>query len=138
METEGCYDRTDLETVEPTLSSSNGGLRTCRSCSPAEQLQEGAAGTSEELQQPSDVATEVTIRATPEPTVSSLICSGLQTIHGAEHVAVEQAWEESYDLEPEHTVAGRSVENTDVAGHVHLHRDQVASQLDTYPIAVVS
>ena len=61
-----------------------------RDCSPSEQGDREC--NQEEL---ADIATEVTIRASGEPSVSSLICSGLQTIHGApEKEQPERAWEE--------------------------------------------
>lgn len=61
-----------------------------RDCSSAEQGDREC--NQEEL---ADIATEVTIRASSEPSVSSLICSGLQTIHGApEKEQPERAWEE--------------------------------------------
>ena len=108
METEGCYDRTDGANHEASASY--------RSCSPAAQGE----------QQPSDVATEVTIHATPEPSVSSLICSGLQTIHGP-----ERAWEENYCVEQH--VTDPNTYDEEVVCQVPLQHDQVASQLQPYP-----
>lgn len=59
------------------------------SCSPQGECSSG----QEELA--ADIATEVTIRASGEPSVSSLICRGLQTIHGTpEKEQPESAWEE--------------------------------------------
>ena len=85
METEGRHCRSDGATLEL------GAGRSRRSCSsPAEQ---------KELQ-PSDIATEVAVHATPatkQQSVSSLICSGLQTIHGGR--PTDDAWEDNYSVD---------------------------------------
>ena len=120
METERSCDRT-VELAKASLSEET----TRRSCSP------------EERDQLADVATEITVNATPEPSVSSLICSGLQTLHGAEQLPEEHAWEESYELagQPE---GSDGCENGEVASHVTLEHDQVSPQLEAYPVSVVS
>lgn len=62
------------------------------SCSP--ELPQGECSSGQE-ELAADIATEVTIRASGEQSVSSLICRGLQTIHGApEKEQPERAWEE--------------------------------------------
>ena len=121
METERSCNR--AEVAKPPCSE-----ETCqrRSCSPLEEREHLA-----------DVATEITIRASPEPSVSSLICSGLQTLHGAEELPEEHAWVESYELAARRE-GGEGCESVEVAGHVTLEHDQVASQLEAYSIPVVS
>lgn len=113
METEGCHSHADGATLEVGAG--------CRSCSPAEQKE----------QQHSDVATEVTIHATPaEQSVSSLICSGLQTIHGGR--PTDDAWEENYGVEQRGTSCSTYEYDDDV---LPMQQDHVASQvqLEPYP-----
>ena len=94
METEaGCsYDRVARDNGSPS-SERAGSPPALRGCSPSEQLECSREGLS-------DIATEVTIHATGDPTVSSLICSGLQAVHGApEREQPERAWEEDEPCE---------------------------------------
>ena len=80
---QGCHDSNSIDGAVPSTDT------LARGCSPD---QHECSSLQEE---PSDIATEVTLRATTEPTVSFLICRGLQTIHGApEKEQPEPAWEE--------------------------------------------
>ena len=122
---EGCY--ADRERAEGGCT-----LASCRrSCSP-----EG----SDCRQDPSNVvASEVTVRATQdEPSVSSLICSGLQTINEQLPVA-EPAWvAESYDVGPQQCSGGGaeltcSDDRGEICDHVVLQHEEAASEIDPYP-----
>lgn len=112
METEGCHCRTDGATLE--LGAGR------RSCSPAEQKD----------QQPSDIATEVAIHATrtAEQSVSSLICSGLQTLNGGR--PADDAWEENYSVQQHGDANSCGTYEEDV---LSMQRDDVASRLEPYP-----
>lgn len=90
-----------------------------RSCSPATDHGECR---QEEL---ADIATEVTIRASGETSVSSLICSGLQTIHGApEKEQPERAWEEAaYD---EHEVTEQQIQKQECTNEERATNSNVA------------
>ena len=125
---EGCYTE---QREGATLESS------CRSCSPDQ---------GDCRQEPSDVGSEVTVRATEEPTVSSLICSGLQTINGSASVG-ERAWEDSYEpqqcgaAELSCSSGGGEPGSTSICDHVALQQhEEPTSQLEPYPppIPVVS
>ena len=129
---EGCYVAEREGAALESLSR--------RSCSPEQ---------GECRQEPSDVASEVTVLATEEPTVSSLICSGLQTINGTcSSVGGEQlpsaghAWEESYgDVEPQQCGGAElaASEGEMCGDHVVLQHEESASQIEPYPpIPVVS
>jgi hypothetical protein len=91
------------------------------SCSP-----QGGCSGQEELA--ADIATEVTIRASGEPSVSALICRGLQTIHGApEREQPERAWEEeSYEVTEQQLECSNEAEGSNVP----LQHGQVLQ--DTY------
>lgn len=111
METEGCHCRRDGAALE--LGTGR------RSCSPAEQKE----------QQFSDIATEVAIHATPaEQSVSSLICSGLRTLHGGR--PADDAWEENYSVEQRGDANSCSVYEEDI---LSMQQENVASRLEPYP-----
>ena len=107
-----------------------------RSCSPEQ-------GSGECRHEPSDVvASEVTVLSTEEPTVSSLICSGLQTINGTsvggeQLPAAGHAWEESYgDVEPQQCGGSElaATSEGEICGdHVVLQHEEPASQIEPYP-----
>ena len=127
METEsGC----GLYIDESSPTATCGVTTPARSCSPATEHGECR---QEEL---ADIATEVTVRASGEQSISSLICSGLHTIHGApEKEQPERAWEEeeAYDEVTEQECTN---EEREANSNASLQHEQVLPEPYPMPLQV--
>lgn len=111
METDGCNDR-ERDSTESNRRS-------------------GSPEQHEFRQELAEIATEVTVRGTSEPTVSSVISSGLQTIHGTPAKQPSHAWVETCEVDQHGQSDGE-------ASNVPSHCDQISPQLEPYPMPVVS
>lgn len=134
MESEsGC----GLSIDETSPATATCGVTTTPACSPGVK----GESCSPQGELAADIATEITIRASGEPSISSLICSGLRTIHGApEKEQPERAWEEeTYEVTEQQQQQQQECSNEaegEGENNVPLQHGQVLPEPYTMPIQV--